>query len=348
MNLTYDGTLLTKSSLSSVLERYGHPMGGIPRSFLNRFLKDAISSVGIPVISEFKVSAIVEEEDQVTVVAEDGRREEGSFVIGCDGLNFVVRASILKSNNKPVELVEFTGIVQHRGISPTPPSMLDHLNTIMFIYGPSYFTYYPITFNSCLWALYQRPKVGTVEWPENRFLTPEVKEARMKELLEDLKDWPKAFKDTVGNSVDITYLKVLDRKVLEQEQGYSAKGRCVLLGDAAHPFTPHSGHGANQALEDAWHLAQILPSFEPTTPPATPPSVNPMSSSELKPFFEAFAQKRQPRTAAIMKISRDVGDLKCPMSPEEIKRRDEYFKETGFIAGSVPTIQDDWFSQPFQ
>jgi salicylate hydroxylase len=72
-----------------------------------------------------------------------------------------------------------------------------------------------------------------------------------------------------------------------------------------------------------------------------------MSSSELKAFFEAFAQKRQPRTAAIMKISRDVGNLKCHMSPEEIKRRDEYFRETGFIAGSVPTIQDDWFSQPF-
>jgi salicylate hydroxylase len=114
LNITYDGILLTKSSLSSVLERYGHPMGGILRSFLNRSLKDALSSAGIPVISKFKVSAIVEEEDQITVVAEDGRREEGSFVIGCDGLNSVVGASIIKSHNKPVELVDFTGIVQVR------------------------------------------------------------------------------------------------------------------------------------------------------------------------------------------------------------------------------------------
>ncbi len=112
LNLTYDGILLTKSSLSSVLERYGQPMGGILRSCLSRSLKDALSSAGIPVMSEFKVSAIVEEEDHVTAVAEDGRREEGSFVIGCDGLNSVVRASILKSHNHPVDFVDFTGIVQ--------------------------------------------------------------------------------------------------------------------------------------------------------------------------------------------------------------------------------------------
>ncbi len=154
----------------------------------------------------------------------------------------------------------------------------------------------------------------------------------MKKLLEDLRDWPKAVKDAVRNSDDIKYLKICDQKVLEPEQWYSAKGRCVLLGDAAHPLTPHSGQGANQSLwvypsclalpcfsniqelnsnrADAWHLAQILPSFESTIPPATPLSVNHMKCSELKAFFEAFARKRQPRTAAIMKIPRGVGDLK--------------------------------------
>jgi hypothetical protein len=79
---------------------------------LNHSLKNALSSAGIPVISKFNVSAIVEEKDQVTVVAKDGWREEGSFVIGCDGLNSVVRASILKSHNLPVEIVDLIGIVQ--------------------------------------------------------------------------------------------------------------------------------------------------------------------------------------------------------------------------------------------
>jgi salicylate hydroxylase len=77
---------------------------------------------------------------------------------------------------------------------------------------------------------------------------PAQQEVRRKELLEDLKQWPEVVRDVVRDSGDIIYLKVCDRKVLPAEHWYSSKGRCVLLGDAAHPLTPHSGQGANQAL----------------------------------------------------------------------------------------------------
>jgi hypothetical protein len=66
--------------------------------------------------------------------------------------------------------------------------MIDHPNTIMFIYGPSsYFTYYPVTSTSCLLTLYQRPNHGAVEWPNPRHLTSAEQEARREELLQDLK-----------------------------------------------------------------------------------------------------------------------------------------------------------------
>jgi len=36
------------------------------------------------------------------------------------------------------------------------------------------------------------------------------------------------------------------------------RGRLTLLGDAAHPMLPHTGQGANQAIEDAVALAVVL------------------------------------------------------------------------------------------
>lgn len=40
-----------------------------------------------------------------------------------------------------------------------------------------------------------------------------------------------------------------------------AKGKCVLLGDAAHPPVPYIGQGAMMAIEDAGVLAKILAHF---------------------------------------------------------------------------------------
>jgi 2-polyprenyl-6-methoxyphenol hydroxylase-like FAD-dependent oxidoreductase len=126
-DLTYDGTLLTESTTPSTLvQKYGQPMIGMLRSVLNCSLKNALSSAGIPLISEFKVSQIVEGIDQVTVMAEDGRKEEGSFVIGCDGLSSVVRASIMKSRGLPFEPVNFTGIEQVC-LSPSALENIEHL-----------------------------------------------------------------------------------------------------------------------------------------------------------------------------------------------------------------------------
>jgi salicylate hydroxylase len=105
--------MLTEINLPSPMaEKYGQPMPGILRSSLNRSLKSAFLSAGTPLLCECKVSRIIEVEDKVIIVTEDGRREEGSFMTGCDGLNLMARGTILKSYDLSVEPLDFTGIVQ--------------------------------------------------------------------------------------------------------------------------------------------------------------------------------------------------------------------------------------------
>ena len=70
-----------------------------------------------------------------------------------------------------------------------------------------------------------------------------------------------------------------------------ARGRAVLVGDAAHPMRPHLGQGGCQGVEDAAILAALTVGGE----------------TELSGAFERFAQFRRRRVRALVLESRTVG-----------------------------------------
>ncbi|MEO5866842.1 MAG: FAD-dependent monooxygenase, partial [Sphingomonas sp.] len=70
-------------------------------------------------------------------------------------------------------------------------------------------------------------------------------------------------------------------------------GRCVLIGDAAHAVSPHSGQGASLALEDAAELAAALQRHD--RPEAA---------------FADFEARRRRRTERVVAYGRKVGNQK--------------------------------------
>jgi salicylate hydroxylase len=86
-----------------------------------------------------------------------------------------------------------------------------------------------------------------------------------------------------------------------------SRGRVALLGDAAHAMLPHQGQGANQAVEDAFVLAQEL-----------------SSAGDVLAALSRYARRRRARTRQVQLMSWAASAaLHLPDGPAA-QRRDAY------------------------
>ncbi len=84
------------------------------------------------------------------------------------------------------------------------------------------------------------------------------------------------------------------------------RGRLTLLGDAAHPMLPHTGQGANQAIEDGVALAALLSRADKASAPRA---------------LLVYESLRRERTAGVQRISR-VNGARYDAASSDLSARD--------------------------
>ncbi len=187
---------------------------------------------------------VVETADGVRIVFADGSEEHADVAVGADGIHSVVQRVVAG----PVELSS-EGIMAYRGLIPA--ERLDrtvNLDYMQMWLGPGRsFLIYPVSQGRLLNIV--AFTASTLDAEESWTAPGDVHE-----LAAEFADWAQPVPGIIDAISETFRWGLYDRKPLQR---WSTE-RITLLGDAAHPMTPHLGQGANMSIEDAVVLAKML------------------------------------------------------------------------------------------
>jgi 2-polyprenyl-6-methoxyphenol hydroxylase-like FAD-dependent oxidoreductase len=115
------------------------------------------------------------------------------------------------------------------------------------------------------------------------------------------------------------------------------RGRCVLLGDAAHAMTPNLGQGGNQAMEDAATLAALLAGAAD----AGAADAGAEDEAGIDAALAEYDRLRRPRTQRIAHGAGLLGRVLQARGPIVSRLRDTALRLTpaGVTARSVLAVQ---------
>ncbi|MGB3682733.1 MAG: FAD-dependent monooxygenase [Rubrobacteraceae bacterium] len=268
---SWRGDKLFSLSAEDLRQRFGEANLALHRADLQNALSSALPAETLRLGAEFV--SLTHEDSGVTARFADGQTARGDFLVGADGLHSVVRRHLIGSGPP-----RYAGLTAWRGIADGADGLVrEGLGLNLWGRG-SEFGLVKVGGDRAYWY-------ATANAPES---SPASPAGHKEDVLEHLRGWYEPARRAVEATRETKILRtdIYDRKPVK----LWGAGRATLLGDAAHPMTPHMGQGACQAIEDAVALADAL--------------------RDPRPVPEAlrdYERRRRGRTAAIVRRSRRMG-----------------------------------------
>lgn len=201
-----------------------------------------------------KVTEILSKNNHVTVTCGDGSTHEGSILIGADGVGSysrkVVRSLLLEAGVTDVDdprpflttfkMVWFSAPRPEHLVPGTGPQSFGKPSAVQMLVGK----------DKCWIFLYER-----LETP-----TKESKHYTAEDTAEMVAKWGHLTCDD-GILIKDLFAKHTKAGLINLEEGVAKKwsaGRVVLVGDAAHKFTPSAALGYNNGVQDIAVLLNLI------------------------------------------------------------------------------------------
>jgi 2-polyprenyl-6-methoxyphenol hydroxylase-like FAD-dependent oxidoreductase len=247
---------------------------GIVRPVLARILSEATRNAGARIRLGTTFSALYCEDRYAEVTLTDGETRRYDLVIGADGINSVVRATLFPESPKP----RYTGQACWRAVVPRPPSFR---RAAMFIGRRIKAGIVPVSKDEMyLFFLETRATpehIDAAQWP-----------ALLREALAEFAGPIVAIRESLSAESKIIYRPLFALMMAKPWH----RGRTVLIGDAAHATTPHLAAGAGLAVEDALVLAEEID-----------------RARSCQEAIHRFTERRYERCRLVVENSVRLGDL---------------------------------------
>jgi 2-polyprenyl-6-methoxyphenol hydroxylase-like FAD-dependent oxidoreductase len=263
----------------------------------NALKREAINPEGKGLPAQLFTSSRVVKVDPktATVTLENNKAVQGDFILGADGVHSVTRKAVSGRDIKPhgsgKSAFRFLISRQAAKNDPVTAKFVQKPGELIIWYGADRrVVVYPTTNNQLLNFVCIHPEVeseaGSDTWN---------KVASLDQMLKIYEGFDPAMVALISKADEssLKAWKLLDMEVMSTW----VKGKLALLGDAAHPFTPHQGQGAGQAIEDAATLGVVFPANT--------------KREEITARLELYEKIRKERAERIQEYSRIAGsDLK--------------------------------------
>jgi 2-polyprenyl-6-methoxyphenol hydroxylase-like FAD-dependent oxidoreductase len=237
---TPDGTILGRLPTPRIAGPEVPGGGAIMRPVLAQILAEATRASGARVRLGLTFISIVQKDAHVEVHFSDGGSDQYDLVVGADGLASSVRGLVFPDVPSP----KFTGQGVWRAVIPRPEE-LTHCH--MYMGERLKVGINPVSQEQMyLFALEDRL--------DDAYVDPADWLPLLKALLTGYGHYIAAARENLGSHSQILY-RPLEGMLLPLPW---ARGRVVLIGDAAHATTPHLASGAGIGIEDALVLAEEL------------------------------------------------------------------------------------------
>ncbi|MBA3926154.1 FAD-dependent monooxygenase [Listeria rustica] len=254
-------------------EKFTFPIYAIHRADLQEILLNTLKEGTLRLGS--KCRDLIQSASGVVLQMEDGSEVRGDYAIVADGIHSVARNRIF--GKQPLR---YAGYTCWRGVAKTQPKDAD---TKLFTetWGTKgRVGIVPLANQETYWF-------AVVGASENSIAHQTYE---LSHLVERFGSYHQPIRDILeATNPD----KLIRGDIFDLEPMKSfAKGRAVLMGDAAHAMTPNLGQGGCQAMEDAIILRNYLKKID-----------------NVELAFEAFSQARVGRTKKITERSRLIGKV---------------------------------------